>query len=297
MALKIRLVEERIAELYPTDNIQSPVHLSIGQETVAVGVCEPLRRTDLLFCSYRSHAFYIAKGGDLPKMFGELYGKQAGCAGGKGGSMHLAAPEVGLMGASAVVASTIPHAVGAALAARNHKNDQVIVAVFGDGATEEGVYHESLNFAALHELPIVFLCENNGLAVHSRLSERQSYDIVDHARSYGLPVTDFGDALDFEALSDGFGIVVAAVRRTRTLHFAHARTFRYKEHVGPGEDFDAGYRSRESMEAWRKNDPLVQNRALVERFAPSIKREIDAAVAFAESAAWPNAQDLLTHVV
>jgi pyruvate dehydrogenase E1 component alpha subunit len=117
-ALRIRLVEERVIELYPTDKIQSPVHLSIGQESVAVGVCRPLTRRDLLFCSYRSHAFYLAKGGDLREMFAELYGKVTGCGRGKAGSMHLAAPDVGLMGASAVVASTIPHAVGAALAAK-----------------------------------------------------------------------------------------------------------------------------------------------------------------------------------
>ena len=166
-ALRIRLVEERIIELYPTDKIQSPVHLSIGQEAVAVGVCRSLRTTDLLFSSYRSHAFYLAKGGDLRTMFAELFGRVTGCCGGKAGSMHLAAPEVGFMGASAVVASTIPHAVGAALAAQRLKRtDQVIVVAFGDGATEEGVYHESLNFAGLHKLPLVLLCENNGLAVH-----------------------------------------------------------------------------------------------------------------------------------
>ena len=166
-ALRIRLVEERIIELYPSDVIQSPVHLSIGQEAVAVGACDSLTFNDLLFCTYRSHAFYLAKGGNLREMFAELYGKITGCARGKAGSMHLAAPEVGLMGASAVVASTIPHAVGAALAAKRLSKDQIIVGVFGDGATEEGVYHESLNFAALHRLPVIFLCENNGLAVHS----------------------------------------------------------------------------------------------------------------------------------
>ena len=149
-ALRIRLVEECVIELYPSDKIQSPVHLSIGQEAVAVGVCQSLRPTDLLFCSYRSHAFYLAKGGDLDQMMAELYGKVTGCCEGKGGSMHLAAPEVGLMGASAIVASTIPHAVGAALAAKRLNKGHVIVAAFGDGATDEGAYHESLNFAVLH---------------------------------------------------------------------------------------------------------------------------------------------------
>ena len=151
------------------------------------GACAALRPEDMVFGSYRSHAFYLAKGGDLRQMFAELYGKATGCCGGKAGSMHLAAPEVGFMGASAIVASTIPHAVGAALAAKRRRTGQVIVTVFGDGATEEGVYHESLNFAALHRLPVLFLCENNGLAVHSKITARQSYDILDHADAYGIP--------------------------------------------------------------------------------------------------------------
>src|SRR5581483_7044762 len=126
------------------------------------------------FATYRSHSFYLAKGGDLKQMLAELYGKAGGCGGGKAGSMHLAAPEVGMMGASAVVASTTPHAVGAALAAKMRHTGQVIVAVFGDGATDQGVHHESLNFAALHRVPLLFVCENNGLAVHTRRETRHA---------------------------------------------------------------------------------------------------------------------------
>lgn len=137
MSLKIRLVEEKIIELYPSDKIQSPVHLSIGQEAVAAGICHPLQLKDLLFCSYRSHAFFIAKGGNLRSMFAELYGKVTGCNQGKAGSMHLAEPSIGLMGSSAVVASTISHAVGAAMAAKILNKEQVILSVFGDGATDE----------------------------------------------------------------------------------------------------------------------------------------------------------------
>jgi len=195
-ALRIRLVEERVIALYPSDKIQSPVHLSIGQEMVAVGVCQSLTPRDLLFCSYRSHAFYLAKGGDLGEMFAELYGKVTGCARGKGGSMHLAAADVGLMGASAVVASVIPHAVGAALAAKRLGKDHTIVAVFGDGATEEGVYHESLNFAALHALPVIFVCENNGLAVHARQAARQAYRITSLAKTYGIVTVGDGRRRD-----------------------------------------------------------------------------------------------------
>ena len=245
--LRIRLIEERIIELYPSDVIQSPVHLSIGQEAVAVGACDPLSLTDLLFCSYRSHAFYLAKGGSLPAMFAELMGKITGCGRGKAGSMHLAAPEVGLMGASAVVASTIPHAVGAALATKHMQKNQVIVTVFGDGATEEGVYHESLNFAALHQLPVIFLCENNGLAVHSRPTARQVYDITEHVRSYNIPVTRISDGYDFMKIASTMTEIVEQVRTSRSPYFVEVQTYRYKEHVGPGDDFEAGYRSRSGI--------------------------------------------------
>ena len=186
-ALLIRLVEDRIIELYPSDKIQSPVHLSIGQEAVAVGVCDALRPDDLVFATYRSHGFYIAKGGRLDAMFAELCGRKGGISGGKAGSMHLAAPHAGLMGSSAVVASTIPHAVGAALSFKRHGSSRIAVAVFGDGATEEGVYHESLNFAQLMKVPVLFLCEDNGLAVHSHRPVRQAYRLIEHAASYGIP--------------------------------------------------------------------------------------------------------------
>ena len=194
--LRIRLVEERVIELYPSDKIQSPVHLSIGQEAVAVGACHSLRPTDLLFGTYRGHAFYLAKGGDLNQLMAELYGKATGCGRGKAGSMHLAAPEVGMMGSSAVVASTTPHAVGAALAAKMRKTDQVIMAVFGDGATDQGVHHESLNFAALHQVPLLFLCENNGLAVHTRRETRQAYTLVEQSALYGIPSVRLEEGYD-----------------------------------------------------------------------------------------------------
>ncbi|HPG00732.1 MAG TPA: thiamine pyrophosphate-dependent dehydrogenase E1 component subunit alpha [Kiritimatiellia bacterium] len=296
-ALRIRMVEEKIIELYPSDKIQSPVHLSIGQEAVAVGVCESLRSTDLLFGSYRSHAFYLAKGGDLKQFFAELYGKVTGCCRGKGGSMHMAAPEVGFMGTSAVVASTISHAVGAALAAKQLGKDQLSVAVFGDGATDEGVYHESLNFASLKKVPVVFVCENNGLAVHSRTQERQAYNIIEHARTYGLPTVAIAEGHDFAKIGQVFSEVVKCVRRERTPQFVEIATYRYREHVGPGEDFQAGYRSRAELESWTSRDPLILRRDLLEKFRPGIAKEIDDAVAFAESSPWPGREELLSHVI
>jgi len=295
-ALRIRLVEERIIRLYPSDKIQSPVHLSIGQEAIAAGTCAALDASDLVFGSYRSHAFYLAKGGSLPAMLAELYGKATGCCGGKAGSMHLAAPEVGFMGASAIVASTIPHAVGAALAARRRDQDHVAVAVFGDGATEEGVYHESLNFAALHRLPVLLLCEDNGLAVHSPLHVRQAYDVRRHAEAYGIPVREVArgnDPLEVFAAVSG---ALRGVRHDGGPALVVCRAYRYLEHVGIGDDHHVGYRSPNDAEEWRRTDPLLLDAERVARFAPDIEREIDEAVAFAEASPWPGPESLLADV-
>src|SRR3989344_7824434 len=161
---RIRRVEEEIARVYPTNKIKSPVHLSIGQEAVSVGVCLALDSQDIVFGTYRGHALYLAKGGNLKKMIAELYGRATGCAKGKGGSMHLIDVTAGVMGGSAVVGTTIPQAVGYAYALKIKKSSSVVVSFFGDGAVEEGVFHESMNFAALKNLPIIFVCENNSYA-------------------------------------------------------------------------------------------------------------------------------------
>lgn len=295
-ALLIRLVEERIIELYPSDRIQSPVHLSIGQEAVAVGICDALRPEDLMFATYRSHAFYIAKGGGLGPMFAELYGRRDGVSGGKAGSMHLSAPNVGLMGSSAVVASAIPHAVGAAMALKRRGSDAVAVSVFGDGATEEGVYHESLNFAALKKVPVLFICENNGLAVHSHLSDRQSYRIVEHAASFGIQGRRVENGWDMLAVRQATIDALAAVR-TGQPYLLEIMTARYKEHVGIGEDFHFQYRSRAEIDAWKERDPLIIDQALAAGLAPELLREIAAAVALAEQSPAPQRAELLTDVL
>lgn len=295
-ALLIRLVEERIIELYPSDKIQSPVHLSIGQEAVAVGVCDALRPDDLVFATYRSHGFYIAKGGPLGAMFAELYGRKGGISGGKAGSMHLAAPEVGLMGSSAVVASTIPHAVGAALSFKRRAGTRLAVAVFGDGATEEGVYHESLNFAALMKLPVLFICEDNGLAVHSHRPVRQAYDLLRHAASYGIPGRRVEEGWDMLAVRQATLEAAAQARAGRPFVLEIA-TSRYKEHVGVGEDFHFDYRTSAGVDAWKRRDPLIVDGALAAALRPGVEREIAAAVAFAEASPAPGRADLLTDVI
>jgi pyruvate dehydrogenase E1 component alpha subunit len=295
-ALTIRLVEERIIDLYPSDRIQSPVHLSIGQEAVAVGVCDALKPDDLVFATYRSHGFYIAKGGPLDQMFAELYGRMGGISKGKAGSMHLSAPDVGLMGSSAVVASSIPHAVGAALSFKRRGSKRIALTVFGDGATEEGVYHESLNFAALTKAPVLFLCEDNGLAVHSHRHVRQSYSLAEHAATFGIQSRRLDEGWDLLAVRQATLEAAEKVRAGQPFLLEIA-TARYKEHVGVGEDFHFGYRAQAEIDAWKKRDPLIQDAALVEELTPEIKREIEKAVAFAESSPAPGRAELLTDVI
>src|SRR5262249_50909889 len=183
---RIRRIEEEVARVYPTDKIKSPVHLSIGQEAVSVGVCAALEPRDVVFGTYRGHALYLAKGGDMRRLVAELFGKATGCARGKGGSMHLIDTEAGGMGTSAVVGTTIANAVGYAYALQYRRRDAVVASFFGDGATEEGAFAESLNFAALKRLPVLFVCENNRYAIHTHQDRRQGLpDICRRARAYG----------------------------------------------------------------------------------------------------------------
>src|SRR5438094_7570339 len=198
---RIRRLEEEVARVYPTDRIKSPVHLSIGQEAVSVGVCTALEPRDVVFGTYRGHALYLAKGGDMRSMVAELYGKATGCTKGKGGSMHLIAPEHGVMGTSAVVGTTIANAVGYAYGLRYRQENAIVVSFFGDGATEEGVFSETLNFAVLKQLPVLFVCENNGYAIHTPQTRRQGKpDIRARAEAHGMPA----EVLDG---NDVFGIL------------------------------------------------------------------------------------------
>src|SRR3954447_20528685 len=231
---RIRLLEEELARVYPTDKIKSPIHLSIGQEAVSVGVCEALRPDDVVFGSYRGHALYLAKGGCLRAMIAELFGRLDGCAKGKGGSMHLIDPDAGVMGTSAVVGTTIPNAAGYAYALRHRGSDAVVVSFFGDGATEEGVFAESLNFAALKRLPLLFVCENNQYAIHTHQSRRQAGPpIWERARAFGVPAERVEDN-DVLHLHRRAQEVIAEMRGGAGPHFFEVMTYRWQEHVGPG---------------------------------------------------------------
>ena len=296
-SLRIREVEKKIIELYPSDLIQSPVHLSIGQEAVAVGVCTHLCPDDWVFINYRGHAFYLAKGGPLPDFFSEMMGRRQGICKGKGGSMHLAAPEQGIMGASAVVASTISHAVGSALVSKIRNEKRVFVADFGDGAMEQGVFHESLNFAALHRVPVLFLCQDNGLAVHARLQERQSFNLSTLISAYGIPYYEVKEGYDLMKVCEISKIAIQNVREIGSPVFLKINIARYREHVGPGEDFNAGYRSESEMEEWKNKDPLIHETQLIEHFRPKIEKEINEALKIAKQSPFPTQEDLLTDVL
>jgi TPP-dependent pyruvate/acetoin dehydrogenase alpha subunit len=299
---RIRRLEEQIARVYPSDQIKSPVHLSIGQEAVSVGVCEALLPQDVVFGTYRGHALYLAKGGDMRAMVAELFGRATGCTRGKGGSMHLIAPERGMMGASAVVGTTIANASGYAYALRYRRTDAIVASFFGDGATEEGVFAETLNFAVLKRLPLFFICENNGYAIHTHQTRRQGKpDICARARAYGVPAETI-DGNDLFALIDKAKSAAAKVRSGVGPHFLEVMTYRWCEHVGPGTDYHLGYRTNEEAEPWRAADPMRRLGEMLEvsertGIEDQVEAEIGDAFAFAEASPYPDTAELMTDVL
>jgi TPP-dependent pyruvate/acetoin dehydrogenase alpha subunit len=297
-ALRIRMVEEKIIELYPSDQIQSPVHLSIGQEAAAVGICANLNDKDWVYINYRGHAFYLAKGGPLPEFFAELMGKSGGLSKGKAGSMHLADPAHGVIGASAVVASTISHAVGSALASKiRGEAGRIFVANFGDGAMEQGVFYESLNFAALHQLPVLFLCEDNGLAVHTSRIDRQSFNLEKLVGAFDIPFVTIENGFDPVEVASISKQVINKVRNNSAPMFLRIQTVRYKEHVGPGEDLNVGYRSEVAVNNWKAKDPLFEESEKFTEYRLRITNEIKEALDFAYASPVAKANELLTDVI
>lgn len=299
---RIRRAEEEIARIYPTDKIKSPVHLSIGQEAISVGVCEALLPGDVVFGTYRGHALYLAKGGNLKKMIAELFGKATGCCKGKGGSMHLCDIEAGVMGQSAIVGTTIPQAVGYSFAQKYLKSKKVTVCFFGDGAVEEGAFHESMNFAALKKLPIIFICENNGLAIHSSQRNRQGFpSIYQLAQAYSIPSEKI-EYNDIFTINKKVKKAADDIRRKNSgPRFFECITYRFREHVGPNEDFDAGYRLRKDATVWIKNDPVKKlanllNSLTRQRIEAEIEAEIKEAFQFAEDSPFPDPEELYKDV-
>ncbi len=278
----IRRVEEEVARVYPTDKIKSPVHLSIGQEAASVGVCDVLEAGDVVFGTYRGHAAYLAKGGDLRRMIAELYGKATGCAGGKAGSMHLVDVDHGVMGMSAVVGTTIPHSAGYAYALQLQKTQSVVVCFLGDGATEEGVFYETLNFAALKALPLLFVVENNGYAILGVEAVRLESD-------------------DIWTLRDTAAQAISTMRAGEGPRLIEVPTYRWLEHVGPGEDFLSGYRSVDEARPWLENDQMQRTGALLPtalrtRIEQEVEDQVADAFAFADASPYPTDEELWTHV-
>lgn len=305
--LRVRLVEERIAELYPEQEMRCPVHLSIGQEAAAVGVCAALEPGEWAMSGHRSHGHYLAKGGDLKAMLAELYGKATGCCGGKGGSMHFIDLKAGFLGATPIVGSTIAMAVGAAFGAWLKGERRLTVAFLGDAATEEGAFHEAANFAVLKKLPVIFVCENNLYSVYSPLSVRQPLDRKIHelAAGYGL-ISLHGDGNDLHEVAD-LARRAAAQARAHGPVFLELATYRWREHCGPNFDNHIGYRTEAEFAAWRKLCPVERHRAKLladgtltaasdKTMHEELSAEIEEAVRFAKSSPFPSADRLMSDV-
>jgi TPP-dependent pyruvate/acetoin dehydrogenase alpha subunit len=297
----IRRVEEEVARVYPSDKIKSPVHLSIGMEAISVGVCDVLEPEDYVSGTYRGHAAYLAKGAPLREMIAEMYGKATGSARGKGGSMHLINADHNVIGASAVVGTNIPIAAGHAFALKRQGTGKIVVCFFGDGATEEGVFTETVNFAALHKLPILFVCENNFYAIHEPIEKRQATDrLAERVGTFGIETRQIRDG-DVFAIRDTAAELIADIRAGKGPAFMECHSYRWREHVGPNEDYDAGYRSEDELKPWRETDQVVRLAGMV---SPERKAEIDAdiarrieeAFAFAEESLPPDPSELNAHV-
>ncbi|HTV27393.1 MAG TPA: thiamine pyrophosphate-dependent dehydrogenase E1 component subunit alpha [Xanthobacteraceae bacterium] len=303
--LRIRLVEEAIAAHYAEGEMRCPVHLSIGQEAVAVGVCEALAPTDKIYSTHRCHAHYLAKGGDLKRMFAEICGKEAGCIGGRGGSMHLMDVGKGMMASIPIVSSSIPVAVGSALADKRMRTGKVTVAFFGDASIEEGVFHESTNFASLHRLPVIFVCENNLYSVYTHLHQRQpDRPLTEVARAHAIAAFQ-SDGNDLEACYDLTKQAADRARGGEGPTFLLFDTYRWREHCGPSFDNTIGYRTEAEFKDWEERCPIrrlhgrLGGALATDREAAmtaEIAAEIEDARAFARSAPLPDASTAGLHV-
>jgi len=305
--LKIRRCENRLVELLRNGEIKCPTHLYTGQEAIATGVCANLRKDDYVFSTHRSHGHYIAKGGDLKALMAELYGKKTGCSRGRGGSMHLVDPEMGLMGSAAIVASTIPLAVGTALASAMQENKRVAVAFFGDGATDEGVFDESLNFASLRKLPVVFICENNLFSTHLPLYLRQPADnIYKRAQIHIMPGIRI-DGNNVLRVYEASQEAIANARNGKGPSLIECRTFRWRAHVGWPQDYDVGYRTKKEVQKWEKRCPIkayekflvgegVLSELEISQISEQIDREIEEALTFAHESPFPDESELMEGV-
>lgn len=299
--LRIRMVEEHIALRYPEQEMRCPVHLSIGQEGPAAAFSLVAELGDFAVSTHRAHAHYLAKGGSLDAMIAELYGKVTGCSKGIGGSMHLADKSVNFMGSSAIVGNSIPVGVGLGLAAQIQGTRALSWVFLGDAATEEGVYYESMNFAVLKKLPVLFVCENNGFSVYSDSSVRRpaGQTIVSVAESLGAraQLVDGNDALAaFKAMKT----LADATRSGGGPALLELETFRQREHCGPNFDDQLGYRSEVYLQSWAARDPIdllaahlktESDEAWISRVKSEIQKEIENAFLSARESRFPTLEE------
>jgi acetoin:2,6-dichlorophenolindophenol oxidoreductase subunit alpha len=310
MMLRIRLCEESFVEPILRGDIRCPVHLCSGEEAVAVGVCSALAERDCLLGGHRSHGHYLAKGGGLKELVSEVYGKKTGCSRGRGGSMHLINPETGMLGSAPIVAGTISMALGVALASKIRKQNMVAVSFFGDGATGEGVLYESLNFASLKKLPIIFVCENNLYSTHMPIRKcRPNNDIYKIAEPF--------DILSFEV--DGNNVVevyeaaekaVAHCRQGEGPVFIECKTYRLRGHVGPDDNIQGTHidiRPEEELAMWRAKDPVevfgkklvtdgILNDEDIRNIKKQLEKEIEEAFLFTDTSAYPDESEVMNYV-
>lgn len=299
--LRIRLVEEKIANILINSpgEIVCPCHLYTGQEAIATGVCSVLGKSDYVFSTHRSHGHYIAKGGDIKSLFAEIYGKATGCSKGRGGSMHIASPSIGLPGSSAIVAGTISLAVGAALSFSIQKNNNVAISFFGDGAMDEGVFYEALNFASLKHLPVIFVCENNLYSTHMPISAcHADTALFKKAEAFNVPSVRI-DGNNVLEVIDTANKAIYNARSGKGPALIECMTYRWRGHVGPNYDTDKGLRSQTELSYWINLCPIkkFENYLLmhnilsvseVEQIYAKINNEIEEALSFAKNSPYPD---------
>jgi pyruvate dehydrogenase E1 component alpha subunit len=310
MMLTIRLCEESLVEPILKGEVKCPVHLYSGEEAIATGVCAALSKSDYVFGNHRSHGHYLAKGGDLKALIAEIYGKETGCARGRGGSMHVIDPEIGMVGAAPIVAGTISLAVGAALASKIRKDNRVSVSFFGDGATGEGVLYESLNFAALNNLPVLFVCENNLYATHMPILECRISDVIsDIGRPCNIPSykVDGNNVLEvYEASKKA----VEQCKQDAGPVFMECVTYRLRGHVGPDDNIQGSHtdiRPQAEIDEWKKKDPIDRfKRYLIDedhaghselnQIEEEIVKDIKDAYTFTQNSPYPSPGELTRYV-
>lgn len=302
----IRKAETAICDHYTEDEMKTPMHMSMGGEAICAGLCHALKPEDQVLGTYRSHGIYLARTMETDRFFAEMYGRATGTSNGKAGSMHLMAPADGLICTSAIVASHIPVALGAAFVNKTTNNGRTVAVFFGDGAVDEGVFWESLNFACLKKLHVLFVCEDNGYAVHVPAAERHGYASI--AR-----IVERFDCDLYESTSTDVGeihrLATQAIERTKQQSrpaFLHLKYYRYLEHVGVFEDFKAGYRSKDEYEDWVKLDPVRLQRKKLFRFGfdkqvkaleDAIDEQVSRSIAKAKEAPFPGKQQLCEGLV